>query len=47
MGFPGRPSESDLLAEVDRLIERSGAVGKAARVIQYDAAAVARYAASA
>ena len=47
MGFRDRPTESEALAEIDRLIERSRVAGKAAGVIQYDAAAVARYAASA
>jgi len=46
MDFPGRPTESEVLAEIDRLIERNRAAGKAAGVIQYDSAAVARYAAS-
>jgi 4-hydroxy-2-oxoheptanedioate aldolase len=46
MGFPGRPMEPEVLAEIDRLIERIRAAGKAAGIIQYDAAAVAHYAAA-
>ncbi|WP_336490513.1 HpcH/HpaI aldolase family protein [Methylobacterium nigriterrae] len=46
MGFPGRPTEPEVLAEIDRLIGRIRAAGKAAGIIQYDAAAVARYAAA-
>ncbi|MEE7441912.1 HpcH/HpaI aldolase/citrate lyase family protein [Methylobacterium oryzae] len=46
MGFPGRPTEPEVLAEIDRLIERIRAAGKAAGIIQYDAATIARYAAA-